>query len=639
LTGADQVSSAISLNDRDAAVVAGSIKGSMTTTRSFGPLGLDDAFAMQLNATGTGLVFSTRWGGTSGDIARAVVFDSPATVWVAGTTTSTDYPAIDYPEYDVMHGAQDAFIVSIWSTGYIGYSRYFGGSGFEDVYSLSVYRSQATVTGITNSTDLPVRDAIQSTRSGNTDAFVARFDGALALLFSTYLGGSDNDYARSVAVDVTGAITSVGFTQSGDFPLAHAADPAGPGSSGGAYEGYINRFAMLPRGTPGSNDVVVHVADVATLHGNWVKEADSSAAGGFKLHNPDRGLPKLTSAQANPADYFEFTVDGLIGEYRVWVRGKADNNSYFNDSVYLQFSYADDGLDEGRQLFPIGSTEGMAVVLEDCTGCGVHGWAWNDDAYGRWSYPTTLTFYPGRQPVTIRVQRREDGISIDQIVFARYPGDRANDPYFTWAPGYQRDDDTIMAATNGPTDAEIVIYAGNFESRGGWRWESDQTAAGGSRRRHPDAGAAKLTTPLATPVNYLEKTFHAVGGIPYRLWIRGRADADSYYNDSAYVQFSGSVTSANEPIWRIGTTSATTYVLEDCSGCGVKAWGWNDNGYGTGVLGPEIYFAESGPQKIRIQTREDGLAIDQVVLSSQRFMNSSPGAPRNDTTILTDTQQ
>ncbi len=236
LTGADQVSAAIALDDRDAAVVAGSIKGSMTTTQSFGPLGLDDAFAMQLNTTGTGLVFSTRWGGKSGDIARAVGFDNQATAWVAGTTTSTDYPAGNDPPWNVMHGAQDGFIVKIYSpTGYIGGSRYFGGSGFDDISGLSVYRREVTVTGITNSTDLPLRDAVQSTASGNTDAFVARFDINLSLLSSTYLGGSGNDYARSVAVDVAGAITSAGFTQSGNFPLAHPADSSGP--SGGSVRG------------------------------------------------------------------------------------------------------------------------------------------------------------------------------------------------------------------------------------------------------------------------------------------------------------------------------------------------------------------------------------------------------------------
>ena len=57
------------------------------------------------------------------------------------------------------------------------------------------------------------------------------------------------------------------------------------------------------------------------------------------------------------------------------------------------------------------------------------------------------------------------------------------------------------------------------------------------------------------------------------------------------------------------------YNLEDCSGCGVSGWGWQDNGYGTGVLGPLIYFSDDGPQTIRMQTREDGLSIDQIVLS------------------------
>jgi hypothetical protein len=100
------------------------------------------------------------------------------------------------------------------------------------------------------------------------------------------------------------------------------------------------------------------------------------------------------------------------------------------------------------------------------------------------------------------------------------------------------------------------------------------------------------------------------------------------------VQFSGSVTSGGVATYRIGTASATTYVLEDCSGCTLSGWGWQDNGYGTGVLGPLIYFATSGPQTIRIQTREDGLSIDQIVLSPERFRTSAPGALINDTTIV-----
>ena len=65
-----------------------------------------------------------------------------------------------------------------------------------------------------------------------------------------------------------------------------------------------------------------------------------------------------------------------------------------------------------------------------------------------------------------------------------------------------------------------------------------------------------------------------------------------------------------------------------------RGWGWQDNGWGVGVAGPPIYFARSGPQVIRVSTREDGFSIDQIVLSSGRYAVTSPGALKNDTTIL-----
>ena len=163
---------------------------------------------------------------------------------------------------------------------------------------------------------------------------------------------------------------------------------------------------------------------------------------------------------------------------------------------------------------------------------------------------------------------------------------------------------------------------------------SDSTAAGGKRLQNPNNGAAKLSTPLASPANYFELTFDAVADTPYRLWIRGKAINNSYANDSVFVQFDGSVTSSGSAQWRIGTTSATPYVLEECSGCGVSNWGWEDNGYGKGVLGPLVYFANTGEQRIRIQVREDGLGIDQVVLSPAKYLTTAPGPARNDSTIL-----
>ncbi|HEX2270298.1 MAG TPA: endonuclease/exonuclease/phosphatase family protein, partial [Pyrinomonadaceae bacterium] len=129
-------------------------------------------------------------------------------------------------------------------------------------------------------------------------------------------------------------------------------------------------------------------------------------------------------------------------------------------------------------------------------------------------------------------------------------------------------------------------------------------------------------------------SFNASAGIPYRLWVRGRTLNNSPYNDSVFAQFSGSVTSGGSAVYRIGTTSATEINLEDCSGCAVSGWGWQDNGWGVGVLGPQIYFQSTGTQTIRIQVREDGFSIDQIVLSPSTYLFNSPGFLKNDNTIL-----
>jgi hypothetical protein len=169
---------------------------------------------------------------------------------------------------------------------------------------------------------------------------------------------------------------------------------------------------------------------------------------------------------------------------------------------------------------------------------------------------------------------------------------------------------------------------------GAWQIENDAAAAGGKKIRHPNAGAAKITTAAANPTSYAELSFDADAERAYRVWLRGRADSNHWSNDSVFLQFDGAVTASGTPTWRIGTTSAAEVNLEDCSGCGISGWGWQDNGWGVNQLGPLVYFATDGPQRLRIQTREDGFAIDQVVFSPTDYLQASPGALKNDTTIL-----
>ena len=182
-------------------------------------------------------------------------------------------------------------------------------------------------------------------------------------------------------------------------------------------------------------------------------------------------------------------------------------------------------------------------------------------------------------------------------------------------------------------DGDVVLYAAHAPVRTGqWTVVSDGTAAGGARMTTANAGVKLAAS--ANPADYFELTFEAAAGMPYRLWIRGKAQSDTWANDSVSVQFDRSVTSGGAAQYRIGTTSATVVTIEDCAGCGLQGWGWNDNAIGVGVLGPEIYFSASGTQRIRLQLREDGLSIDQIVLSRGPYLNTAPGSTKNDGTIL-----
>ena len=124
----------------------------------------------------------------------------------------------------------------------------------------------------------------------------------------------------------------------------------------------------------------------------------------------------------------------------------------------------------------------------------------------------------------------------------------------------------------------------------------------------------------------------------YKLWIRLKADGNSWANDSIWIQFSDSTDVAGTPKYRIGTTSGLPVSLEECSNCGVSGWGWEDDGWGAfnknGVL---LRFPDGGPQTLWIQTREDGVSVDQIVLSAEKYLTARPGAAKNDHTILPQT--
>jgi len=241
----DTATSAMFLGMGDSAitVVAGAtnsvdFQGRTTSQGGF------DAFVMALDFAGRPL-YTTYLGGSGDDRVNAISVDGD-TLAVAGETSSQDFPVIASPAGNLPQsayggGARDAFVAElVASTGVVRFASYLGGSGDDRATGVSVDSSgRIVVAGETGSPDFPVRNAIQAKPGGGTDAFVAEYDGARRVLFSTYLGGSGDDRAHGVAVASDGAIYLAGETGSSDFPVANALQPA----RGGAIDAFLAKLA------------------------------------------------------------------------------------------------------------------------------------------------------------------------------------------------------------------------------------------------------------------------------------------------------------------------------------------------------------------------------------------------------------
>jgi hypothetical protein len=306
---------------------------------------------------------------------------------------------------------------------------------------------------------------------------------------------------------------------------------------------------------------------------------------------------------------------------------RAEADSTANDSVHVQF---DDAVDaSGAAIMRIGTGGSAEPVLQNGPGApGPRRWGWTDNGWG--SLGTPIYFAADGEHV-LRVQQREDGAIVDQIVLSP-------DTYFNSPPGSRHDDGTILAAGGPPpppSSSTVVIWTANVPStlvRGAWQFVSDASAAGGRALRNPDAGAAKVVPARSTPASYFDATFTAQAGTAYHVWVRGRADGDSWANDSIHIQFDGAVNASGAPIARIGTTASLEAVLQEAGGAAPHGWAWTDNGWG--ALGAHVYFASSGVHTIRVQQREDGITIDQIVLSPDTYLTSPPGARLDDATVL-----
>ncbi|MGE0448693.1 MAG: carbohydrate-binding protein [Vicinamibacterales bacterium] len=180
---------------------------------------------------------------------------------------------------------------------------------------------------------------------------------------------------------------------------------------------------------------------------------------------------------------------------------------------------------------------------------------------------------------------------------------------------------------------DVVLYANDATRLAGtWARTPDATAAGAIALTSPDRGWS-TDAPLASPKDYVEFTFDAPQNTPYRIWVRLKAAGNSKFNDSVFAQFSDAAAPGGSPLYRIGSTNALTLNFQDSSAGKLAGWGWLDGAYWLSQQST-ILFTSAGTHTLRVQTREDGVQLDQVVLSPSTYLGVAPGQRSGDSTIV-----
>ena len=192
-----------------------------------------DAYVTKFNPTGSALVYSTYLGGTAGDGGAAIAVDVDGNAYVTGGTNSSNFPTTAGAFQPILSGPADAFVAKLDLGGAVVYSTCFGGTAGETGSGIAVDSAgNAYVVGRTNSSDFPTTPAaFQPTFGGGVgDVFVTKLNpSGSALVYSSYLGGSDFESGFGIAVDAAGSAYVTGRTSSSNFPTtAGAFEPTQP---------------------------------------------------------------------------------------------------------------------------------------------------------------------------------------------------------------------------------------------------------------------------------------------------------------------------------------------------------------------------------------------------------------------------
>jgi hypothetical protein len=199
-----------------------------------------DVFVAKLNSTGTALLYATYIGGRGDDRAAGIAVDSSGQAYVTGSTASTNFPVASAVR-STLGGGRNAFALKLNVAGNaLVYSTYLGGSNYDKGMAIAVDGSgNAYIAGDTLSVNFPVTNAAQSVLAGNADAFVTKLSPTGAMVFSTFLGGSGDEHVGGIALDSSRNVYVAGGTMSMNFPVVGAIQS----SNRGGQETFVTKIS------------------------------------------------------------------------------------------------------------------------------------------------------------------------------------------------------------------------------------------------------------------------------------------------------------------------------------------------------------------------------------------------------------
>jgi hypothetical protein len=185
-------------------------------------------FAQQENGS-VSLIYSTGLGGNSTEAGWGITVDRSGNAYITGNTTSANFPTSHQYQKDPDLILADGFVAKLTDNGsgkvLLAYSTYLGGDNTDLCFGIALDpNNNPCVIGVTTSTDFPTAHEFQPDQTGQ-DIFVTKLttndSGNLSLVYSTYLGGDDQDFGTGIAADDSGNVYITGYTASTDFPTVN----------------------------------------------------------------------------------------------------------------------------------------------------------------------------------------------------------------------------------------------------------------------------------------------------------------------------------------------------------------------------------------------------------------------------------